>query len=65
MRYTPWGMPKAGIQPSYAQREKFFNFSDFVLKFSIEGSQLLGHKLTLNRMRDGNMREAPLSANQF
>lgn len=38
---------------------------DVVLKFSIEGSQLLGHKLTLNRMRDGNMREAPLSANQF
>jgi hypothetical protein len=38
---------------------------DAVLHFSIQGSQLLGHELTLTQMKDGNLRQVPLSANEF
>ena len=38
---------------------------DTVLHFSIQGSQLLGNELTLTQIKDGNLRQAPLSANEF
>jgi len=38
---------------------------DTVLEFSIQGSQLLGHELTLTRIKDGNLKEVPLSADEF
>lgn len=38
---------------------------DTVLHFSIEGTQLLGNELTLTRIKDGNLRQVPLSAYDF
>lgn len=38
---------------------------DTVLHFSIQGSQLLGNELTLTQIKDGNLRQVPLSANEF
>lgn len=38
---------------------------DAVLNFSIQGSQLLGNELTLTRVKDGNLRQIPLSASSF
>jgi len=38
---------------------------DTVLNFSIQGSQLLGNELTLTQIKNGNLRQAPLSANEF
>jgi hypothetical protein len=38
---------------------------DTVLHFSIQGSQLLGNELTLTQIKDGNLRQVPLNANEF
>jgi hypothetical protein len=38
---------------------------DTVLHFSIQGSQLLGKELTLTQIKDGNLRQVPLGANDF
>ncbi len=38
---------------------------DTVLSFSVEGSQLLGNEVRLTRVREGNLRETPLSAKDF
>lgn len=38
---------------------------DTVLHFSIQGSQLLGNELTLTQIKNGNLRQVPLSANEF
>lgn len=38
---------------------------DAVLDFKIEESQLVGHELTLTRIRDGNLRQLPLAATDF
>ena len=38
---------------------------DTVLEFSIQGNQLLGHELMLTRVKDGNLRQGPLSASEF
>ena len=38
---------------------------DTVLDFSIQGNQLLGNELMLTRVRDGNLRQGPLSASEF
>ena len=38
---------------------------DTVLEFSIQGNQLLGNELMLTRVRDGNLRQGPLSASEF
>ncbi len=38
---------------------------DTVLHFSIQGSQLLGNELTLKKIKDGNLHQVSLSANDF
>lgn len=38
---------------------------DTVLRFSIEGQQLLGNEVTLTRVKDGNLRQVPLKASDF
>jgi hypothetical protein len=38
---------------------------DAVLTFTIEGSQRIGHEITLTRMRDGNLKQLPLTAADF
>lgn len=38
---------------------------DTVLRFSIEGRQLLGNEVTLTRVKDGNLRQVPLNASDF
>jgi hypothetical protein len=38
---------------------------DTVLEFSIQGNQLLGNELMLTRVRDGNLKQVPLSATEF
>jgi curved DNA-binding protein CbpA len=38
---------------------------DTVLEFSVQGNQLLGNELMLTRVRDGNLRQGPLSASEF
>lgn len=38
---------------------------DTVLEFSIQGNQLLGVELMLTRVRDGNLKQVPLSATEF
>ena len=38
---------------------------DAALDFKVEESQLVGHELTLTRIRDGNLRQLPLTATDF
>ena len=38
---------------------------DAVLDFTKEGSQLLGHQLTLTRVKHGNLKQLPLTATDF
>lgn len=38
---------------------------DAILDFTIEGNQLLGHELTLTRVKNGNLHQVPLQANDF
>ena len=38
---------------------------DTILEFSIEGNQLLGNELQLTRVKDGNLRQGPLTASEF
>jgi hypothetical protein len=38
---------------------------DSIFTFTIKGRQLLGHEVTLTQMRDGNLKQLPLSATDF
>lgn len=38
---------------------------DAIFSFSIEGSQLLGHEVTLTQVKDGNLNQTPLNASDF
>jgi sulfate adenylyltransferase subunit 1 (EFTu-like GTPase family) len=38
---------------------------DTVLEFSVQGNQLIGNELMLTRVRDGNLKQVPLSATEF
>ena len=38
---------------------------DIILDFSVEGNQLLGHELMLTRVKNGNLHQVPLQANEF
>lgn len=38
---------------------------DAVLRFYVEGQQLVGNELTLTRIKDGNLKQVPLSAYDF
>lgn len=47
-----------GPKTSYGKLDAVFNFT-------INGNQLLGHEVTLTRMRDGNLKQLPLTATDF
>jgi hypothetical protein len=47
-----------GPATSYAKLEAVFTFT-------IEGNQLLGHEVTLTRMRDGNLKQSSITATDF
>lgn len=47
-----------GPTTSYAKLEA-------VLTFTIKGNQLVGHEITLTRMRDGNLMQSPITATDF
>lgn len=47
-----------GPTTSYAKLEAVFTFT-------IKGNQLLGHEVTLTRMRDGNLKQSPITATDF
>jgi len=38
---------------------------DAVLNFSLDGEQLMGHEITLTRVKNGNLKQLPLSASNF
>lgn len=38
---------------------------DAVLDFKLEGNQLVGHELTLAKMKNGNLKQVPLNASDF
>lgn len=38
---------------------------DTILHFTVEGSQLLGNELTLTQIKNGNLKQVPLDANDF
>ena len=42
-----------------------YSVLDSTFTFRVEGIQLLGHELSLTRVRDGNLRQAPLEASDF
>jgi len=35
------------------------------LDFKLEGNQLVGHELTLSKIKNGNLKQVPLTANDF
>lgn len=70
---VPFGSYKAKIasgQTWYGDAVRFgpntsYATLDAVFAFRKEGSQLLGHQLTLTRVRNGNLKQLPLTATDF
>jgi len=70
---VPFGNFKARIasgQTWYGETIRFgpnTNYAtlDAILDFKLEGSQLVGHELTLSKIRNGNLKQVPLSASDF
>jgi len=70
---VPFGNFKAHIasgQTWYGESIRFgpntsYSTLDAELEFKLEGNQLVGHELTLSKIKNGNLTKVPLSANDF
>jgi hypothetical protein len=70
---VPFGSFKARIasgQTWYGESIRFgpntsYATLDAVLDFKLEGNQLVGHELTLSKIKNGNLKQVPLTANDF
>jgi DnaJ domain len=71
--YVPVGIYKAKLasgQTWYGDAVRFGPSTKYaalegIIEFKIEGTQLMGHSLTLTRIAQGNLREHPLRASDF
>lgn len=70
---VPFGNYKARIatgQTWYGESVRFgpntnYAVLDAVLDFKLEGNQLVGHELTLSKIKNGNLKQVPMSAGDF
>ena len=70
---VPFGNYKARIatgQTWYGESVRFgpntnYAVLDAILDFKLEGNQLVGHELTLSKIKNGNLKQVPLSAGDF